>query len=135
MRREAAEDRPFPVGKFFGRDIGDRGRSACQCEDRQRRQNTNTSATCLWSIATQAVDWRQRFASNGRVASRGLHYHASTRNVPMTAGGRSDSCNDTSGQIKIEAEQRHAHQGLGRPGLVVPFVYYSPWLNGVVPSL
>ena len=63
--------------------------SACQCEDQRRQQNTNTSATCRLSIATQEVDWKQRFASNDRVASRGLHYHASTRNLPMIAGKHS----------------------------------------------
>ena len=31
-------------------------------------------------------------------------------------------------QDTISDEQRHAHQGLGRPGLVVAFVYYSPWV-------
>ena len=49
-------------------------------------------------LATQAVDWRQRFASKDRVASRGLHYHASTKNWLMIAGGRSDSYND---QVRI----------------------------------
>jgi len=46
-------------------DIGDFRRSACQCEDQRRQQNTNTSATCNRSIETQAVDWRERFASKG----------------------------------------------------------------------
>ena len=40
--------------------------------------NTNIFVKVTWSIATQTVDWRQRFASNERLASRGLHYHAST---------------------------------------------------------
>ena len=53
----------------------------------------------------------------------------------MIAGGRSNSYNDDGRQFEItesldrkQAEQRHAHQGLGRPGLVVAIVYYSPWV-------
>jgi len=65
-------------------------------------KKTNTSATCNGSIATQAVDWRQRFALNERVESRGLHYHASTQNLPMIAGGRSNSNNDDGRQFKIK---------------------------------
>ena len=107
-------------------------------------KNTSTSATWYWSIETPTVEWRQRFASSGRVASRGLHYHASTQNWPMIAGGRSDSYND---RVRIrdsdiecrevrsndcwtqkQAEQWHAHNGLDRPGVVVADNSYSPWV-------
>jgi len=32
-----------------------------------------------------------------------------------------------------QAEPRHAHQGLGRPSLVVAGVYHSPWVMPGVP--
>ena len=89
-------------------------------------KDSNTFVEATRSIGTQAVDWRQRITSNERLASRGLHYHASTQNWPMIADGRSDSYND---RVRIrnsdiqnqpnfvgfpnqkQAEQTHAPKG------------------------
>ena len=124
-------DRPWSVrSRFLG--LAHRGRSTCQCDDRQRRQNTNTSATWYWSIAKQAVEWRHRFASKDRVASRGLHYHASTRNLPLIAGGRSDSYNDEVRQFKItelldskQAEPCGAHEAAHHPFFTCESVHWA----------
>ena len=86
-------------------------------------KNTNTSATWYRSLDTQAVDWRHRIASSGRVASRGLHFHASTRNWPMIAGGRLHSYNDVrTGFVILTLEtltQNKRNNGIHTKGSIV----------------
>ena len=71
------------------------------------------------------------------MASRGLHYHASTQNWPMIAGGRSESYNDRvrirnpdigDADTKIKRNNGGAHQGPDHPRSVGAHVYCSPWV-------
>ena len=86
-------------------------------------ENPNTAATWYRSLDTQTVDWRHRIASSGRVASRGLHYHASTRNWPMIAGGRLHSYNDVrTGFVILTLEtltQNKRNNGIHTKGSII----------------
>ena len=44
---------------------------------------------------------------NHQWASRGLHYHASTQNWPMIAGGRFESYND---RVRVRDSDTWSHQ-------------------------